>query len=209
MTISRDWQAGDVISLRMPFNVSIQPTLDRPDTQSIMWGPILFQLIGVPTASSGYHELSLFKYLKLDGDYTRAAMTRTTTDNNDSIFTIADTNLTARPYYISDTQPASAYFRRVEPDVVFGSVKARVPNHKQNKGLPNYDVPVQGVDSPGTDGPTFLDLVWDKAPFNSQADFESRVELVARSFVCAGIYSKDEQKQIVKAAHDAEEDLAI
>lgn len=209
MTISRDWQAGNVIALRMPFNVSIQRSLDRPDTQSIMWGPILLQLIGVPTASSGYHELSLYKYLKLDGDYTRVAMTRTTTTNNDSIFTIADSNLTARPYYIGDSQAASAYFRRVEPHVVFGSIKAGVPNHKQNKGLPNYDVPVQGVQSPGTDGPTFLDLVWDNAPFKSQADFESRVGQVARSFVCAGIYSEEEQKQIVEAAHEAEKDLAV
>lgn len=209
MAISRDWQEGDVVDLQMPFNVSIERALDRPDTQSIMWGPVLLQLIGAPTTSSGYHELSLYKYMKLDGDYTRAAMRRTTTANGDSIFTMAGGNLTARPYYIGDAQAASAYFRRVEPDVVFGSVKAGVPNRKQNKGLPDYNVPVQGVVSPGADGPTFLDLVWDKAPFKSQADFEGWVAKVARSFVCAGVYSKEEQEQIVKAAHDAEEDITV
>lgn len=211
MTLSRSWHSGDVIDLTMPFNISIERALDRPDTQSIMWGPILMQIIGTPTAKSGYHELSLYKNLKLDGDYTRAAMKRSKSPVGDSTFTIAagSGTLTARPYYISDVQPASAYFRRIEPQVVFGSVDTGVPNRKLNKGLPDYDVPVEGVQSPGTDGPTFLDLVWDKAPFNTQAEFEDRVARVASAFVCKGVYSTEEKDKIKTGARKAKEDLAV
>ncbi|RYP13973.1 hypothetical protein DL765_006639 [Monosporascus sp. GIB2] len=210
LTLSRTWQPGDVIEVRMPFSIRIERALDRPDTQALMWGPVLLQILGTPSGGSGsYWELSFYRYLKRDGDYLRAAITQTgTTPAGDPLFTTTHGNLTVRPYYISDTQAVSSYFRRVEPAVVFGTIDTGVPNRKRNDGLPNYDVPVAGIPSPGTDGPTFLDLVWDQAPFATHAAFVDAVTSTAEAFVAAGVYTVEERDVIVAKAGEAERELS-
>lgn len=208
LTLSRTWKAGDVVTIKMPFTIRIERAIDRPDTQAIMWGPVLLQTLGTPTSTSKYWELSLYRNLKLDGDYSRAAIRRNgTTSAGDPLFTIG--NVTARSYYISDGQAVSSYYRRAEPSVIFGSISTGVPNRKRNDGLPNYDVPVQGVSSPGNDGPTFLDLVWDQAPFQSHAAFVDTVGKVAGDFVSKSVFTAPERAAIIKGAKDAEAQLAI
>jgi hypothetical protein len=82
--------------------------------------------------------LALYRYLKRDGDYSRAAILRAgTTPDGDPVFTTA--GLMLRPWYIGDTQPQSAYFRRVEPEIVS---TAACPTTSATTGLPHYDVPV-------------------------------------------------------------------
>ncbi|KAI2634027.1 hypothetical protein GGS21DRAFT_124975 [Xylaria nigripes] len=210
LTLSRVWKTGDVIELDMPFSIRIERAPDRPDTQAIMWGPLVVQIVGNTTSDNdGFPAASLYQYLKRDGDYLRAAIKRTgSTKTGDPLFTIADGNLPARPYYIADSQPVSSYFRRIEPTVVFGSINTYVPNRKRNDGLPNYDVPVEGIPSPGTDGPTFLDLVWDQAPFSTHHLFVEAVTSVADQFVHAGTYSALERNTIVLKAKQAEKELA-
>lgn len=209
LTLSRTWKSGDVIEVHMPFSLRIERALDRPDTQNIMWGPVLLQVLGTPPGTDGsYWELSLYPHLKLDGDYARAAIAQTgTTTAGDPLF--AAGNLTVRPYYISDTQAASSYFRRVEPAVVFGEIDTGVENRKRDDGLPNYDVPVEGITSPGADGPTFLDLVWDQAPFATHAVFVEAVTTTADAFVAAGVYTAEERDVIVAKAGEAEQELAV
>ncbi|KUI70044.1 Non-reducing end beta-L-arabinofuranosidase [Cytospora mali] len=214
LTLSRAWAAGDVVEVHMPFTIRAERALDRPDTQAIMWGPVLLQTLGIPRSSGSseaFWQLSLYRYLKLDGDYSRAAITQTgRTEAGDTLFTTTQGfgNLTVRPYYVSDSQAVSSYFRRVEPVVVFGSITTGVENRKRNDGLPNYDVPVSGVASPGTDGPTFLDLVWDRAPFATHAEFVNMVTSTADGFVAAGIYTTQERDVIVVKAGEAEQELA-
>ncbi|KAI0379621.1 acetyl-CoA carboxylase [Hypomontagnella monticulosa] len=210
LTLSRTWKTGDVIEVKMPFTIRTERALDRPDTQSIMWGPVLLQILGTPRGGSGsFWEMSLYRYLKLDGDYARAAITKTrTTASGDPVFTSKSGSLTVRPYYISDTQAVSSYFRRVEPSVVFGAIDTGVPNRKRNDGLPKYDVLVTGIPSPGTDGPTFLDLVWDQAPFASHAAFVKTVTSTADAFVAAKVYTTKERDVIVAKASEAEKELA-
>ncbi|AEB44835.1 beta-L-arabinofuranosidase domain-containing protein [Micromonospora maris] len=198
LTLSRTWQRGDVIEIRMPFSIRIERALDRPDTQSVFWGPVLLQVLGNP-GNGNYRELSLYRHLKRDGDYARAAITpAATTAAGDQLFTA--NGFTLRPYYIGDTQAASSYFRRVEPTVVFGAADTGVPNRKRNDGLPNYDIPVTDVPSPGTDGPTFLDLVWDEAPFANHGQFVSTVTRLAGEFVEAGLFTAAERSTIVSQA---------
>lgn len=208
LTLGRDWQAGDEVEIRIPFSIRIERALDRPDTQAIMWGPTLLQILGSPDSDDdgGFWELSLYDQLGLGGNYSEKAIVQTeTTPAGDPLFTIGNYNLTARPYYVSDTQPVSSYFRRVEPAVVFGpSSDAGVPNRKRDLGLPDYDVPVEGIPSPGHDGPTFLDLVWDRAPFASREGFVGAVEEVAGEFVDDGVYSGEERDAIVEAARQAD-----
>ncbi|MBM7489593.1 DUF1680 family protein [Micromonospora luteifusca] len=206
LTLSRTWAPGDTIEIRMPFSIRIERAIDRPDTQSIFWGPLLMQILGNP-GSGNYRELSLYRHLKRDGDYSRAAITQAgTTAGGDLLFTTHGFNL--RPYYIGDAQAASSYFRRVEPTIVFGSVDTGVPNHKRNDGLPNYDVPVQGITSPGTDGPTFLDLVWDEAPFKNHGQFVSTVTRIAEEFLDAGVFTAAENDLIVSHAARSNKELA-
>lgn len=211
LTLSRTWKMGDVVEVRMPFSIRTERALDRPDTQAIMWGPVLLQILGKPSGDSGYWELSLYKHLKLDGDYAREALRQTeTTAAGDPLFSISDgdgSELTARPYYISDEEAVSSYFRRVEPSVLFGGIDTRIPNRKRDDGLPNYDVPVEGIPLPGTDGPTFLDLVWDHAPFTSHAAFVEVVRDTADAFVVANVYTPEERDTIVAKAGEAEEEL--
>jgi hypothetical protein len=168
-----------------------------------MWGPILLQILGSP--SNSFQELTLYKNLKLDGDYSAAIKQTGTTARGDPLF--GSGNFTVRPYYISDDSPASSYFRRIEPVVVFGSIDTDVPNRKRDDGLPDYDVPVGGIESPGDDGPTFLDLVWDRAPFDNHEDFVEAVTDVADAFVDAGVYTEKERDSIIAGAEEAKEGL--
>ncbi|GIH25297.1 hypothetical protein Aph01nite_36070 [Acrocarpospora phusangensis] len=206
VTLSRTWHSGDVIDVSMPFSIRIERAIDRPDTQSIMWGPLLMPILGNPGGGT-YRELSLYRYLKRDGDYSRAAITAAGTNAaGDPLFTTHGFNL--RPWYVGDTQAHSAYFRRVEPKIVFGSIDSGVPNVKRNDGLPNYDVPVTGVPSPGTDGLTFLDVVWDKAPFATHAAFVTTVTETAEAFVTAGLLTAEQKDTVVAAAVSARGELA-
>ncbi|MBM0224545.1 MULTISPECIES: beta-L-arabinofuranosidase domain-containing protein [Micromonospora] len=206
LTLSRTWAPGDTVDIRMPFSIRIERALDRPDTQAIFWGPVVLQILGNPGGGS-YRELSLYRYLKRDGNYARAAITQAgTTAAGDPLFTTH--GFTLRPYYISDSQAVSSYFRRVEPTIVFGSIDTGVPNRKRNDGLPNYDVPVTGITSPGNDGPTFLDLVWDQAPFASHGQFVSAVARTAEAFVAAGVFTDAEKDVVVSNAARASKELA-
>ena len=207
LSLSRTWKKGDTIDIHMPFTLRTERALDRPDVQALMWGPLLLQTVGTPSKGQIYHQLSLYRYLRLDGDYSRAALTRNT-KTGDPIFTITNgSGLKARPYYISDTKPVSSYFQRVEPTVVFASHDTGVPNRKRNDGLPNYDVPVTNVTSPGNDGPTFLDVLWDGAPFESHDKFVKTVENLVKEWVGKGVYGKQEGDKIVKAAKEAKKEL--
>ncbi|WP_238006734.1 glycoside hydrolase family 127 protein [Dactylosporangium sp. AC04546] len=206
VTLSRTWSPGDVVEIRMPFSIRVERAADRPDTQALFWGPVLLQILGNP-GSGAWRELSLYRHLKRDGDYSRAAVTAgAATAAGDPTFTAGGFSL--RPYHISDNQAASSYFRRVEPTIVFGSIDSGVPNRKRNDGLPKYDVPVSGVTSPGTDGPTFLDLLWDQAPFTSHAQFVTAVTNLANAFVTAGVFTAAEKDTVVAKAVSADRELA-
>lgn len=205
-TLRRTWRPGDVVDVSMPFSIRIERAIDRPDTQAIFWGPLLMPILGNPGGGS-YRELTLYRYLKRDGDYSRAAITPAGTSGaGDQLFTTH--GFTLRPWYVGDTQAHSAYFRRVEPQIVFGTIDSGVPNVKRNDGLPNYDVPVQGVPSPGTDGPTFLDVVWDNAPFATHGAFVSTVARTAEEFVAAGLLTREQKDTVVASAASAKDELA-
>lgn len=41
LTLSRSWQDGDTIELKMPFGFHLHPVMDRPNRASIFYGPVL------------------------------------------------------------------------------------------------------------------------------------------------------------------------
>lgn len=199
LSIKRHWRRGDTIEVSMPFSLRIERAIDRPDTQSVFYGPLLLPITGDPGQGS-YRELTLYKHLKLDGDYGPAFVASGT-----NTFTV--NGWTLRPQYVGDTQPQSAYFRRVEPEVVFGSVATGVPNAKRDDNLPNYDVPVTGIVSPGDDGLTFLDAVWDNAPFDNRGRFVSTVEHVAQQWQHLGLFTAAQAETVTDAAKQAAAEL--
>ena len=69
-------------------------------------------------------------------------------------------------------------------------------------------MPVSGITSPGTDGPTFLDLVWDQALFATHTAFVQVVALITDSFVAARVFTTAEPDIIVSKANEAEQALA-
>jgi hypothetical protein len=197
VSLERRWAAGDTIEIAFPFSIRIERARDRPDTQSVLYGPLLMPILGSVAAGS-YQQLSLYRHLKLDGDYERAAITKS------SGVTFTSGSLTLRPHYVGDTQPHSPYFRRVEPQIVFGSIQTGVPNVKRDDNLPDYDVPVTGVVSPGDEGLTFLDIVWDQAPFSSHAAFVAAVDAAAATLLTA-----EQRATVVAAAQAAEAELRV
>ncbi|KAH8168815.1 beta-L-arabinofuranosidase [Sarocladium implicatum] len=212
LTLDRSWNDGDVIEVQMPMTIQTERARDRPGVQSLLLGPRVLQVVGEPTDSpGGFRNLTLYKYLKRDGDYAREAVVETgTTDSGEPLFTTKQEqgDVTLRPYSTSDSQAVSTYFLRVEPNVVFGSIDTGLENRMRNDALPNFDVPVEGVTLPGDDGPTFLDVLWDSAPFDSHQQFVDAVKGTGDEFVKKDIYTQEEVDQIVKAAESAEEELA-
>lgn len=184
----------------MPFGIRIERAIDRPDTQSVFWGPLLMPILGDP-GEGAFRELTLYRHPKRDGDYSRAAIMPV----EGQTFT-AD-GLTLRPHYVGDARPHSPYLRRAEPEVVFGSLATGVPNRTRDDGLPDYDVPVEGVPSPGDEGLTFLDAVWDAAPFATHDAFARRVERVADAWAAAGLFTAAERDRVVELASRAEREL--
>jgi DUF1680 family protein len=204
VSIRRTWRRGDRVDIAMPFSIRVERAIDRPDTQAIFWGPILLPILGDP--GGGFRELTLYRHLKRDGDYSRAAITPAgTSPAGDQLFATHGFDL--RPWYVGDDQAHSAYFRRVEPQIVFGALDSGVANRKRDDGLPDYDVPVEGIPSPGHDGPTFLDLVWDEAPFKTHGRFVWTVARTADSFVEAGVFTDAERDQVVATAIRARDEL--
>ncbi len=200
VSIERDWSAGDTLEIAFPFSVRIERAIDRPDTQTVMYGPLAYPVLGT-VAAGQFQQLTLYRHLKRDGDYGRAAITPSTG------VSLTAGGLTLRPQYVGDTQPQSMYFRRVEPEIVFGSIGTGVPNVKRDDNLPNYDVPVTGIVSPGDDGLMFLDIVWDHAPFADHGAFVSTVASTAGAFVSAGALTQAQRAAVIAAAASAEEEL--
>ncbi len=84
---------------------------------------------------------------------------------------------------------------------------AVTPNVKRDDGLPNYEVPVQGITSPGHDGVTFLDVVWDQAPFPDHGTFVSAVTKTANDFAAKGLFTTAQKNAVISAAARARREL--
>jgi DUF1680 family protein len=191
--LNRRWQGGDTIEVAFPFSFRTERAIDDPTVQSLYYGPTLLAAQGPPMGESpedGLLEMAFYRYLRLDGDLAPALEpavgTLRFTTQGQMLF----------PFFEADPQegptlPYHMYFRRREPEVVFGRVEAGVPNTVREDGL------------------TFLDVVWDRAPFADHARFVAAVEEEAAAWREAGRYGPEESAAVVAAARRAEADLAV
>ncbi len=211
--LSRSWASGDRIDIEMPFSFRVDGTIDDPSVQTLYYGPILLAAQADPVGEdleSGLLDVSFYRHLKLDGDLA-GAITRT-----DRPLHFTTNGLNLAPFFVADpasrptpedeteegeeqrrmrrgpsTQPYHIYLRRQEPDIVFGSVNARVPNDA------------------GPNGRTFLDDLWDQAPFSTHQEFLANVERITGDWVSAGVFSENQQNAILQAARRAEAALEV
>ncbi|MEU2614380.1 beta-L-arabinofuranosidase domain-containing protein [Micromonospora sp. NPDC007271] len=189
VTLDRRWTRGDVIDISMPFSFRVEKALDNKSIQSILYGPTLMV---VRDDTPSYREFSFFKDLKLDGDLAAAIQPT----NVPMHFTTH--GYTLAPYYISDPVPGQfnayhPYVKRVEPEVVFGPATTGVPND----GIRDEN------------GETFLDRVWETAPFRNHGQFLTRVQEVLDEWLAAGRHTEAQRQAIFLAAARSERDLAL
>jgi uncharacterized protein len=198
VTLSRRWNDGDRVEIAMPFSFRTERALDEPSVQSIYYGPNLLVVEREPVGEgleAGLLDVSFYRHVKLDGDLAPAMAP------GDRPLHFRTHGLSLAPIHVADpvaagaspeaTQPYHVYVRRLEPAIVFGSVDSGVPNR------------------PGTEGLTFLDRVWDQAPFPDHARFVATVEQVAANTVAAGALTAAEAAGVVEAARRAEADLRV
>jgi hypothetical protein len=212
LTLSRSWSPGDRIDISMPYSFRVERAIDDPSVQSIYYGPILLAVQAEPVGDdleSGFLDVGLYRYMKLDGDLAPAM----TPAGKPLHFRIDDLELA--PFFVADpepegweppepdpdspfrgrrsppTQPYHVYVKRHEPRIVFGSVDSGAPNPADPDGL------------------TFLDAVWDGAPFRTHAEFVALVEELAEEWEGAGTLTALDRDAIVEAAQRAEEDLRV
>jgi DUF1680 family protein len=193
VTLSRRWRHGDTIEVNMPMSFRTEPTIDDAGVQSLFYGPTLLAVQSPPVGESledGLLAMSFYRYLKLDGDLAPALTPA------DGPLRFSTNGRTVFPFFeadpgVEDTQPYHMYFRRHEPEIVFGGVSSGVPN-------PAAD-----------DGQTLLDVVWADAPFPSHARFVAAVERASAEWVDAGRLTADQRTVVVDAARRAESELAV
>jgi hypothetical protein len=194
--LRRQWKTGDTIEIAMPFSFRTERTIDNPAVQSIFYGPTLLavqhDVVG-KDLETGLIDFSFYRHVKLDGDLA-PAMTPGTAPLH---FTTG--SYTLAPFFVADPAPAGAeppaskpyhvYIRRHEPQIVFGSIDAGVPNRKREDGL------------------TFLDVLWNEAPFATHRAFTTAVARIAAEWEKAQRFTAQERTAVVTAAGKAEQEL--
>jgi DUF1680 family protein len=167
LTISRAWRTGDTVGIRLPFTLRAERALDQPDVQSLMYGPV--HLVARDPRTS-LLEFSLYGTASLSGDL----IGNLAPIAGKPLHYLLD-GIELAPFFEGTTEAFHSYFRRVEPQVVFG-----------------------GLDSGVANTGTFLDEVWAAAPFPSKAAFVAHVSVVAARF-----YSAADRDRVVRTAQRA------
>ncbi|MFC0111693.1 beta-L-arabinofuranosidase domain-containing protein [Kibdelosporangium aridum] len=181
LSLKRVWSPGDRIEISMPFSLRIERALDDPAVQSLCYGPLVLPALN---NSRTWRTFSFYKHLKLDGDLGAAVSPL----GQPNFFSTHDHTL--RPLYIGINDAHHIYFKRVEPTVVFGSVDSGVSN--------------ETVDDEGF---SFLDRVWQAAPFTNYGRFVHQVRKVSGEWQARGRFTRHDREAVIIAAERAEDDL--
>ncbi|RNG20683.1 glycoside hydrolase family 127 protein [Streptomyces botrytidirepellens] len=177
LTLSRDWRRGDRIRISAPYRLRIERALDDPAVQSVFYGPVL---LVARSQETEFRAFSFYKDFTLRGDLADAIKP------GDRPMHFTTHGLTLAPFHLADDAPYHAYFRRAEPVVVFGAADSGVPNRARGDGL------------------TFLDVLWEQAPFATSGRFVRAVRTLADAWLSEGLFSRAERDKVVAAAVGAD-----
>ncbi|UUU36798.1 glycoside hydrolase family 127 protein [Streptomyces sp. CA-210063] len=173
LTLSRSWRPGDRVGVSAPYRLRIERALDDPTVQSLFHGPVL---LVARSPESGFRPFSFYKDFTLRGDLADVIRP----EGRPLHFTTH--GLTLAPFHIADDTRYHAYFRRSEPAIVFGTADSGVPNRARADGL------------------TFLDVLWQQAPFTTSGRFVRAVRSLADGWLSEGLFTRAERDRVVAAA---------
>ncbi|MGQ4365050.1 glycoside hydrolase family 127 protein [Streptomyces sp. SAS_272] len=173
LTLRRDWRRGDQVTVSAPYRLRVERASDDPSVQSLFHGPVL---LVARSQATDFRQFSFYKDFTLRGDLADAIRPQ----GRPQYFTTH--GLTLAPFHVADDARYHAYFRRVEPVVVFGASDSGVPNRSRGDGL------------------TFLDVLWQQAPFATSAAFLAAVRALADVWQTDGRFTRAERDRVVAAA---------
>ncbi|WP_228034040.1 beta-L-arabinofuranosidase domain-containing protein, partial [Streptomyces spongiae] len=177
LTLSRVWRRGDQVRVSAPYSLRIERALDDPTVQSVFHGPVL---LVARSAEQTFRTFSFYKDFTLRGDLAAAIRP----EGRPMHFTTH--GLILAPFYVADDTRYHAYFRRSEPVVVFGTADSGVPNRARGDGL------------------TFLDVLWEQAPFATSGAFVQAVRALADRWLSEALFTRAERDRVVAAALEAD-----
>ncbi|MFI6699044.1 beta-L-arabinofuranosidase domain-containing protein [Streptomyces sp. NPDC050509] len=172
-SVDRTWRDGDRVEVRFPFRLRVERALDDPGLQALLYGPVA---LVAKSASPQALPMSWYGSLKLSGDLAAAA------EAGEQPMTFTAGGVPFEPFYLGDTDSYHAYFRREEPRIVFAGTDAGVANRADGSGT------------------TFLDRLWEDAPFAGRPAFLRAVAATAREWESAGMLSRAEAAAVTAAA---------
>lgn len=177
LTIARQWRDGDTVRIRMPFRLRVERALDNPAIQTLFYGPV--NLVARDPRTT-YLPFGLYHGADLTGDLA-GALTRV--PGRPLHFTLGD--VPVAPFFEGTEDPTHVYFQRVEPQVVFAGLDAKVANPSR------------------PDGTSLLDEVWAAAPFPDQHGLVTHVQSVVDAWVTAGLLTAADGQLVVDTARRA------
>ncbi|MGW0550836.1 beta-L-arabinofuranosidase domain-containing protein [Streptomyces altiplanensis] len=175
--VSRTWRDGDTVRVRVPFRLRVEKALDDPSVQTLFYGPV--NLVG-RDARTDYLRLGLYRNAALSGDLLPSL---TPVTGKPLHYTLDGVEFA--PFSEGTEDPTHAYFRRTEPQVVFGTTESGVANPAR------------------PDGATLLDEIWDAAPFADKPALVRRVESTVDAWVAAGLLGAADGRKVVSTAKRA------
>ncbi|MFE7973960.1 beta-L-arabinofuranosidase domain-containing protein [Streptomyces shenzhenensis] len=177
VSLSRRWRTGDRVEIAAPFTLRIERALDDPATQAVAYGPVP---LVIRSSATEYQSLTLYRDYPLSRDLSQVIRPA------GEPMTFTANGLTLVPFYINTTESYHMYFRRAEPEIVFGAVGTGIENRTDAEGL------------------TFLDEVWDRGPFRNRGGLVRAVTEVADARVATGDLTSRQRQVLIEAAARAQ-----
>ncbi|MGW0867486.1 glycoside hydrolase family 127 protein [Streptomyces sp. NPDC002611] len=177
LSLDRDWRRGDRIRVSTPYRLHIERALDDRTVQALFHGPLL---LTAQSPEQQFRAFSFYKDFTLRGDLADAIKPA----SRPLHFTTH--NLTLAPFHLGNDAPYHAYFKRAEPVIVFGAADSGVSNRAR------------------PDGQTFLDALWQQAPFPASAQFVRAVRTLADRWLSENLLTRAERDRVITAANNAD-----
>lgn len=169
--VSREWADGDTITVRIPLALRAEPTIDRPDVQALMYGPVV---LTATSTSTKYLRVSFSDRLGLDGSISRGVER-----GEGNVFTIGEQ--TYEPAYNGNDVAYHMYVQRHEPTVAFAGLDS-------------------GVKTPTRGESNLIDEIWAEAPFASRSEFLDTVSTITGAYASDGRLTPRNRQKILLAA---------
>lgn len=185
---ARAWKTGDTIELVLPMELRTEASIDRPDIQSLFYGPTLLNGL---SRDKSFQTFSLYNRLGLDGTI-KHGYTQRTGATGELEFVVDGT--TFEPAWNGNNSPYHMYFERAEKTVAFAGADSGVNNPSRT---------VEGEGEGQSTTLTLLDDIWAAAPFVDRASFISQVQKVTLEWQKKNLLSSRNRQSILLAAGKA------